>query len=383
MLKINKFFILMLTLEIIFGGGGRLLDPLGVVPVRYVLFALSFVLLGLNIATGFIKCNFMSVMLLIAFVSYPVYGSLMGVINGNSVDDIFFDAQPFIYVLILVYILTLSDDLKNYLTYWFIKIVKFYGVVISFSYIGYIFLLHLGFVNFNNFYSLLSETNEFFFRPSGAFFAKSFFFLGIAAIIFFVEKRYLILLLIMTAILLTETRGVFLFALLGLMAASFKTNRLSVNLFFVFLGVILFTLLLIIVGQRAGDSDSVRVGDWLYYIKHVEALTLIFGSGFGTFILDRLRIEVVPLEILQKTGLIGIALTFIPFFTLIKKGYLAFDNTKINLVLSCCTIFALGVSITNPFLYTPMGIFVTGVVTVIVSSRNNNITLHSKNDFLK
>ncbi|HFR7098951.1 TPA: oligosaccharide repeat unit polymerase, partial [Shigella flexneri] len=89
---------------------------------------------------------------------------------------------------------------------------------------SYIILLNFGLLNFNLIYEHLSLTSEFFFRPDGAFFSKSFYFFGVGAIISFVDKKYLKCLIIVLAILLTESRGVLLFTTLSLLLASFKLH---------------------------------------------------------------------------------------------------------------------------------------------------------------
>ncbi|EFW8659910.1 O13/O129/O135 family O-antigen polymerase, partial [Shigella flexneri] len=96
----------------------------------------------------------------------------------------------------------------------------------------------------------------------------------------------------------------------------------------------------------------------------------LFGRGFGSFILDRLRIEIVPLEILQKTGVIGVFISLVPMLLIFLKGYFL-NSTKTSLMMSLILFFSITVSITNPFLFTPMGIFIIGVVVLWVFSIEN------------
>ena len=128
------------------------------------------------------------------------------------------------------------------------------------------------------------------------------------------------------------------------------------------------------VGSRSEDSDSVRFNDLFFYYKNVDLATFLFGGGFGSFILDRLRIEIVPLEILQKTGVIGVFTSIIPMLLIFVKGYFL-NTTKTSLMMSLILFFSITVSITNPFLFTPMGIFIIGVVVLwIFSIENVNIS---------
>ncbi|EEZ9817670.1 O13/O129/O135 family O-antigen polymerase, partial [Escherichia coli O135] len=122
--------------------------------------------------------------------------------------------------------------------------------------------------------------------------------------------------------------------------------------------------------SRSEDSDSVRFNDLYFYYKNVDLATFLFGRGFGSFILDRLRIEIVPLEILQKTGVIGVFISLVPMLLIFVKGYFL-NSTKTSLMMSLILFFSITVSITNPFLFTPMGIFIIGVVVLWVFSIEN------------
>ncbi|QRG77529.1 oligosaccharide repeat unit polymerase [Citrobacter sp. R56] len=355
--KTNKFYITLIIIEIVFGGGGRLLDPLGIPPLRYVLFAAALALFILNVLTMNSSLGRSTAITMIMLVGLPIYGAFVGTVNGNLTSDIAFDLQPFAYMLISLYVCTQSEIITSYSVECFIKTTKIFSIIASSLYIFYIVMLKAGMVNFPSFYSTLSLTSEFFFRPSGAFFAKSFFFIGIGAIFFFIEKRYFLFLLSISALFLTETRGVFLFAGISMMIASLRINGAVKNALYIGIAVAAGFALMVVVGDRAGDSDSVRINDFEFIIKEMNGLYSVFGHGFGSQILDRGRIEVVPLELLYKTGLIGIILSIFPLFllsirTLIKK----FTTRQLQIV--CALIFSAGVSITNPFLYTPMGIFV-------------------------
>ncbi|WP_075180897.1 polymerase [Pantoea sp. 1.19] len=366
----NKLFIFLITTEIIIGGGGRLLDPLGLFPLRYLFFAISFVFLILNFITGYNTISKKMFLFFLLIMTFPFYGALLGAIYGRDVNDIAFDLQPYAYSFFLLYIFSLKPSLKEYLFNYFIKCIKYFSIITSCFYIFYVILLHAGFIDFIRFYNVLSLTDEFFFRPSGAFFSKSFFFFGIASVIFFIERKYFFTLLLLLAILLTETRGVFLFACLAILATSFRLNKMYINLLVVMVGLLSFLALMVLVGDRGGDSDSVRINDWNYFIANSNLTSLIFGTGFGTHFFERLRIEVVPLEILQKTGLIGVVVSILPVLLLIRKGFNKLARNT-DLVMSGILIFSLGVSITNPFLYTPMGIFVLGVSAIAILSEKS------------
>lgn len=358
--KLNKFLLILLIVEIVFGGGGRLLEPFGIPPLRYVFFFSALLLFGFNLLTGNTKFTYASIEVVIVILLLPLYGMFNGVIHGNNIKNILFDLQPFLYILILFFLCFNNKHVLDFSVNVFLKVVKYYATIASFLYILYIVLLRVDFINFLHFYSALSLTSEFFFRPGGAFFAKSFFFLGIGAILFFIEKKNILFLLCMIAIFLTETRGVFLFAGLSVLIASTRIYSMSKVILLFMMALLAGIALMFITGARAGASDSVRLNDLAFVISHLTVNNFIFGLGFGSEVVGRGRIEVVPLELLYKTGSIGIILSILPLLWAAKKTFLVpFDMKKLQVF--CTLLFSSGVSITNPFLYTPMGIFVLGI----------------------
>lgn len=365
--SLNKFLITLLTIEIVFGGGGRILEPLGIPPLRYILFAMAVCTFLLNLLTFRAKTTQESVLLFLGFIALPMYGLLLGAAKGNNISAILFDLQPFVYMLIIPYVCFTDKYLRDYSAKLFVNTVQTFAIIASTLYIIYVFLLRTGFIDFYSFYHTLSLTNEFFFRPSGAFFAKSFFFIGIGAIFFFCEKSYKLFTLSMVALFLTETRGVFLFTGVAVMLASFKINGSVKNLLLILLAIISGLGMMIIVGDRAGDSDSVRLNDFTFILDNMDNLSLFLGQGFGSEIAGRGRIEVVPLELLYKTGIVGILLSIIPVIRIISM-YMQSSASSHQLKIGCALIFAAGVSITNPFLFTPMGIF---LIAIAINSRVN------------
>lgn len=300
-------------------------------------------------------------------VLLPVYGVVIGVYLGNKLEDILFDLQPYIYMMMILYLCFNNNAVKEYAVLTFINISKIFALLASFIYIFYMAMLYSGYLNFNAIYSMLSQTGEFFFRPSGAFFSKSFFFIGIGAIIFFCEKKYYSFIFCAFALFLTETRGVFIFTCLAIMLASMKVNTTMKNVLLIALLLIAGAALALFVGSRAGDSDAVRLNDIRYIINNISTFSLIFGEGFGSLISGRSRIEVVPLELLYKVGLFGIILSLTPLFFVMYKSL--FKTTELSLKIGCIALFAAGVSLTNPFLYTPMGIYILGVSIITLNRK--------------
>ncbi|EFW8464111.1 oligosaccharide repeat unit polymerase, partial [Shigella flexneri] len=76
--NINKIFITFLCIELIIGGGGRLLEPLGIFPLRYLLFVFSFILLIFNLVTFNFSITQKCVSLFIWLLLFPFYGFFVG-----------------------------------------------------------------------------------------------------------------------------------------------------------------------------------------------------------------------------------------------------------------------------------------------------------------
>lgn len=358
--RLNKLLILLITIEILFGGGGRLLDPFGVPPLRYILFFAALMMICINAFTMRAQVASKIVILMLTLFMLPLFGFTVGLLQGNNVADAFFDVQPFLYMLIVPYFCFINQSLKEYAIVKFLTIAKFFSIVASVLYIAYIVLLRLGFLDFNSIYTFMSYSGEFFFRPDGAFFAKSFFFIGIGSLLFFCEKKYYYFLICIIAIFLTETRGVFLFTGIAIMIASFKLNNATKNMVLVLLAAIAVLGMLMIVGGRGADSDSVRFNDFKFVYDSMKSLEVIFGEGFGASISGRGRIEVVPLEIFYKMGVFGLVLSIIPFVKVVMEN-IFYRADVWRLQIACSLVFGIGVSITNPFIYTPMGIYLIAI----------------------
>ncbi|HFR6677626.1 TPA: O13/O129/O135 family O-antigen polymerase, partial [Shigella flexneri] len=126
--NINKIFITFLCIELIIGGGGRLLEPLGIFPLRYLLFVFSFILLIFNLVTFNFSITQKCVSLFIWLLLFPFYGFFVGLLAGNKINDILFDVQPYLFMLSLIYLFTLRYTLKVFSCEIFIKIVNAFAL---------------------------------------------------------------------------------------------------------------------------------------------------------------------------------------------------------------------------------------------------------------
>ena len=109
--KINKFFIYIVTFEIVFLGGGRLLDLIWMhaPSLRYILFGIAVILAFLN----FLCLNFVnkkSIYWLVVLFAFPLCGTIVGALNFNETYRIWLDLRPMLYVFILIYFISLNTD---------------------------------------------------------------------------------------------------------------------------------------------------------------------------------------------------------------------------------------------------------------------------------
>ena len=125
-----------------------------------------------------------------------------------------------------------------------------------------------------------------------------------------------------------------------------------------------YTVVNFVLGLRedVGESDSARFNAINYVLDSSNFTTALFGNGWGSLIYNRERIEIVFIEIFYKTGFLGLisSLSFL-FYAFMKAADSHFRNVYFFIVL-----FMYLVSLTNPFVFTPMGIVTLAVCMAVV-----------------
>ena len=368
--KINKFFIYILTFEIVFLGGGRLLDLIWMhaPSLRYILFGIAVILAFLN----FLCLNFVnkkSIYWLVVLFAFPLYGTIVGALNFNETYRIWLDLRPMLYVFILIYFISLNTECCIFLVNNFFITVKIASVSMALLYLLYLIALWLNLFDFDQFYFYVSShTDEIFFRPGGYFFAKSFFFMALGSLIFLYEKKYNLFLFTFVALVLTATRGPILSVLVCFLFLVMRKNIVKGSILFCIL-IVVALCVMFFVGERAQDSDAVRIRDILFVLSNIDVGSIFLGNGFGSDILGRTKLEVALVEMFWKTGFLGVTLSFTPIIYLIIKNILYHDDAK-NII-GLCLLYIVLVSLTNPFMFTPMGYF---IVCLSIASDNKHMT---------
>lgn len=113
--KVYKYLTIFIFVELIVGGLGNLFG----LPIRKGLFVLGTILTLYMMIKNNIKLKKSYIIAIILVIGYVMYGSIIGILNGNSFGDIFSDANSFlgiIYILLIAnYFQGSFDKLDKYL----------------------------------------------------------------------------------------------------------------------------------------------------------------------------------------------------------------------------------------------------------------------------
>ncbi|AVF76127.1 hypothetical protein AL539_21580 [Vibrio alginolyticus] len=356
--NLTKIFSVVLMYELVLGGGGRLIN-FGAFSPRMFLFTIALVIVLLYFLNRE-KVPKEIVFFGLAFLIYISYSFLIGLINDNAVSDILIDIKPLSYSIILLYIFY-----NRHIELCFFQVIKNAAIIMSLIYLIVIFVMRSGIVPFETIY-LLNDTGEFFFRGQSGFVYKGFLYILLGAVLCFSDifdeegkiKSLLLFILLTTALYFTYARGFILS--LGFISC-FKLlldRKLSSKLVLMLIIALLPIALLLYLNNfdARGDSDSFRLHDLLTLATHFDSYMNIFvGSGFGTFVNGRGQVEYSLLDILLKSGALGV-IFWLGIYMYILISYFKFRNVISSnyLLLTTAVYFQ---SSFNPYMNNPIGIF--------------------------
>lgn len=356
-------YLYLLFFEIALGGGGKLF-AYSFFSLRYFLFFISvFLTLILFKKIKVIKGEFF----LFTFgISFVFLGLFSGLFRHNDLKLIIFDVQPFLYFIVFFLLISRIFETSKTLEV-FKKMTILSALIMSSVYILLQFLFKFGLLSSMSFYTIFATSSEIFFRGlDGVFFYKGFYFIAIGAIFSIFYKKYFLFIFFILAIFLNETRGLLISTLfVSIIIYYFNSSRTYKVFLISLLPFILiggYTVVNFVLGLRedVGESDSARFDAINYVLDSSTPMTALFGNGWGSLIYNRERIEIVFIEIFYKTGFLGLisSLSFL-IYAFIRAVDSNFRNVYFFIVL-----FMYLVSLTNPFVFTPMGI-VTLAVCII------------------
>ena len=379
---ILDIFFIILFIELFMNGSGQFL-AIGPLTIRMILFSIALVVSFIFLLSGK-KINILYGYMIGYFSIVTIWSTLQGLLNGAEIDLIFEDIKPLLYFLIILPFSVYIDSVEKVIL--LIKIIKKTTLVMAFVYLSYIVVMRVGYIDFLTIYEILkNDSNEIMFRgftnSDPWLFYKGFLYLNIGFIFYFSSKKTknkIISLMILTAILLTYTRG-FIVSLALAFIFLYLINLKEKKSFFILitLSIVVFLATPIyfdFIGERT-DSDLIRIIQIEQVINKVNLTSFIFGHGFGKGVPIRpVHMEISYLEILHKQGIIGLIFWIFNLFFIILT-YIKIKSNQFRYLSApflVGTLFIYIQSFTNPFINNSigMGFLLITMVTLNVLYKN-------------
>ena len=374
-----KGILIIVLLEIFLGGGGRLFD-IGALSLRMYFFILTMGLSAILIASRQgINRNFL--FLLLMFTCLLFCSSVIGGINGASVKFILNDIKPLLSIYFLIFLgfaIRTEDDVRL-----IVSLIKFSAVVLSMSYLATMILLEFNIVSFPRFYSLVADTEEFFFRGESAFFYKGFLYICVGLVFFATSEKInkTIILVLLLSVVLTFTRG-FLVALMMtyifyLIFIKKSALKLIILTFLLTIAVVLLWELIYAKMDRT-YSDSMRIRQIEEVLTAVTPVSALIGHGFGKGIPTRPeRMEIAYLEVFHKQGIMGLLFwaLMILFSWLLYRSAMRNNNSQLAVPFLLAVVLIYLESFTNPYLNNPIGLTMILISLVCLNVLRNKNTI--------
>jgi hypothetical protein len=377
MQRTGAVLLLIIVFEVSFGGGGRLIDT-GAVSPRMVLFGLGLAFTAVMLLRGERLPRYVA-----WFVSFFVVLSCLSAVRslseGHAIGAAFLDFKPLAYFFLLPFFAIAMRTRGDLLRVGMVLMIS--SVALALSYLAIMAVWKSGLLTMDQMYQWLNPAHdprrEFYFRREVTFYFKAVLYLGVGVFFFAAQERRsskALAALLLLAIAVTMTRGVWLAVFIVLAAWTFLSadDRLKgavrgAGLLVIgIVGVIGITLVL----PTAAISDSVRMADLkLVGETSLEWEALLAGYGFGAQVFGRQAIELTYINILYKQGIAGLV------FWLVPLAYVAWrvrnirerDARRLAMPFLMSTAFVYLVSVTNPFLATPIGLTVVMLAMVAVN----------------
>tara|TARA_R110002167_G_scaffold206691_18_gene410796 strand:- start:1809 stop:2987 length:1179 start_codon:yes stop_codon:yes gene_type:complete len=381
-----KILFIITLLELFLGGGGRVFE-IGPVTLRMLLFVLNFIVAGvLYLERGSIPIYVVSLIMVVS--GALLFYTALGWLNGASLVLIAEDVKPLSYFYSILFISYYIDNVAR--VQLVISLIKRSSLFLALVYIFIQALFFLGRLDFMWFYNYaLNQVSpsDFFFRGTqGFFFYKGFLYM-VVGLIFWIHSsssrwRGLAILIIMTAMILTGTRGFIL--MFGLLYAFFYgiPMLLKLNMKMLILAVVLLFGSIYFFGKfEIGDkvsSDSIRVQQLLQVIERIDPISFFIGHGFGIGVPVReVHMEIGYLEVFHKQGVLGLCIWTL-LFIILYNAYVGGNNHKgIRKSFFLGALLVIMLSFTNPFFNNPIGIslFMIALSCMYVLNREGNMEM--------
>ncbi|CAJ0685301.1 hypothetical protein [Ralstonia mannitolilytica] len=344
-------------LEVAVGGGGRMAG-FAPVSVRGLLAGICLAVALVDYLKNGARVSAGTSFLVLLFIVSTTAGISVGYLAGNEFDAIASDVAQVSFFLVILFFQQCFRRRK----YFFLteRLIVVSAVFLAVSYIAVLFLIFWQ-NRFYEVYEFLSRSDDFFFRENKTFFFKGFVYLGVG-FFFLLERltfwRFFSLLIVFGAIILCDTRGMYMALALVVLFLYFRAYW-SVSVVIVSFGFWMVSGGEVLNSFAKPESDIVRLLDMRYVFDNMDILSTIFGHGFGAEINGRNRIEVAWVEILYKQGIIGIAF-WLYWFATLASNYCALTGQakKYGRPYFASALFIFILSFTNPFMNNSIGLIV-------------------------
>lgn len=307
--------------EVVLGGGGRTFS-VGPISLRMILFAAGLLatMFGMMTASrrrdGLVTAN----LLVLGFFISLMPGLLVDAARGTPASVIIQEIQPLLFWLSAPFFALALQDVRT--VEKGATIIVYGGVVVAVITSILMLGLFVGFVNFRSLYLWADQTEEFFFRGFTNFFYKGHFFIAVALIFCVVlTPRWwkTMSLILVTSIVLSLTRGLFLAVAVALLLSFFSERRQGAILIVALAAVAIFSLysqaiIDIIFDPSRARSAQTRSQDLSYFLSIFDYNTLLLGDGVGVLLNGRSNIENSFLWVLWRFGIVGLTFMLTPLF---------------------------------------------------------------------
>lgn len=386
--KINQLLLSVILLELMIGGSGRFLE-IGSITARMVLYVFALIYsLFLLFRIESIKKKY--IYWSIVWLSLLAFYSLLGLFNNAELELIFEDFKQLSYFPMIVFFSLVINNYHNVIKVT--HLIKLSAVILLAIYFAVLLALQLGFINFNDLYNFLSESDQFAFRGDIeiGFFYRGFIVLCIGLFFFLLENKIsskIISFLLFIGIILTFTRG-FIYSTIMIILAYFaylnlKKKNLITLIFWIILpsviAPIFFSWFLGALGSKE-ESDSIRIEAIQQVLGDINPISLFIGHGFGTGVPIRpIHMEISYLEIFHKQGLLGLIIWASILFILIFNFQRAcrYKNNMIARSFFLSSIFVFLQSVSNPYINNPIGMSIIIISMVCLDVLSNNSALEN------
>jgi hypothetical protein len=370
--KLKYLLLTLVLLELFLGGTGRLLEFTEFLTLRMCLFIIYMALVVFYL---FLRRTLPVeiVILTSLFIFINFFGAINGFRNGAYAADVFEDIKPLLNTFLFCYLAFSINSAKD-ITY-VLNLLKFSAVILALLHIV-LYGIYLYFqsitVLFDIIYSLQSDNTVFLFKGESGFLNYTgdiYLCIGFIAWDEYSKKsifKYFMLALILTAIVLTGTRGLII-SLAGVYLLKWLILKVNYrSIISICIGAVIMLVVFSNIQGNIGDkdeSDQTRYDQINQVIERITPTSFIFGHGYGIGVPVRpVHMEISYLEIFHKQGILGISY----YAMILLMGYIAYKNCKRENAIGffMFILFIYFVSGTNPYVNHPLGITVLAISLV-------------------